>query len=363
MKATPVHRVGCVVLLISFCLVTSHSAAQSQDPAPSGPTYIIFDVPNALSLTVTGMNNAGAIVGSFVDSQTGNTRGFVRGSDGSITVFDAVANTSETVPAGINDAGDIAGSFFDPSTSGDSSFLRHADGEITTFGVPQAFQVLRPSIIAMVIDNGDAIAGFIHPDIGGDTRFGFVRDVQGNITSFPPLSPGQPTPRIFVTCINERGDLAGLTGLLNRDGFVRDREDGVITVFDLGNAGTNRANPVGINNRGDVAGSFLAMQGGQFQTRGFVRTSDGNVTTFDSPLPSAINDSGEIVGEGCSDATGSHLCLRDPNGTLTLFDVPNASVGDAVASVINNRGDVAGSFIDATTLNTHGFLRIANPSN
>lgn len=363
MKANHVQTIVCVVLLFSFFLVIPHSAAQSQDPAPSGPTYIIFDVPNALSLTVTGLNNAGAIVGQFQDSQTNTTRGFVRGSDGTITVFDAVANTWETVPAAINDAGDVAGSYADSSTQSVLSFLRDAGGAITTFGVPQAFQVLRPSIIAMVIDNGGAIAGFILPDIGGDTRFGFVRDGQGNITTFPPLSPGQPTPRIFVTCINERGDLAGLTGLLNRDGFVRDREDGVITVFDVGNAGTNRANPAGINNRGDVAGSYLVLQGGQFQTRGFVRTNDGNVTTFDSPLPSAINDSGEIVGEGCSDATGSHLCLRDPNGTLTLFDVPNASVDEAVASVINNRGDVAGYFIDATTLNTRGFLRIANPSN
>jgi hypothetical protein len=133
---------------------------------------------------------------------------------------------------------------------------------------------------------------------------------------------------------------------LSQDGFVRDRK-GVITVFDVGDGLGPRAYPLGINNRGTITGYFYDSQSDT--ERGFMRDSKGIITVFDGK-PVAINDADEIVGDNF---------LRDSKGNVTVFTVPNSSGTHAVS--VNNRGDVAGSFLDATTGQTRGFVRIANP--
>jgi hypothetical protein len=294
-----------------------------------------------MSTTVVSINNSGEVTGYFQDSSSGATRGFVRELNGDITVFDASEGASRTMPAAINDPGDVAGFFFD--VIGVHSFLRNAQGNITVFDVPRPSPILPPIDFAMAIDNRGDIAGFIIPCPGCDTWVGLVRHRQGDITTFVANSKGS-----VPTCINERGDIAGTTSpyYLSQDGFVRDRK-GVMTVFDAGGEGPGpRAYPVGINNRGTITGYFYDSQSGT--TRGFLRDSKGTITVFDG-IPVAINDADEIVGDNF---------LRDNKGNLTFFNVPNTSNEHAVS--INNRGDVAGNFVDATA-KTRGFVRIANP--
>jgi len=179
-----------------------------------------------------------------------------------------------------------------------------------------------------------------------------VRHRQGDITTFVANSNGS-----VPTGINEWGDIVGVTSPFYsvQDGFVRDRK-GVMTVFDIGAGPGPRAYPVGINNRGDITGYFYDSRsnGGG----GFLRDSKGTITVFVG-MPAAINDADEIVGD-FGNATGVHNFVRDNRGNFTVFDVPNAS-GVAHATSINNRGDVAGYFVDATTGKTRGFVRIANP--
>ena len=365
MKPAHARRIPCIVLLLcGFCALSSRSAAQSQG-VPSGnndgATYIVFDPPNASSTTVTGINDAGDIVGYFQDSQTNATRGFVRGRAGNIIVFDAAPNASETTPAAINAAGDVAGFFFDP-VIGIRSFLRDAQGVTTTFDVPQPNPSSHEVGFAMAIDNSGVIAGFIIPCPGCDTWVGFVRDRQGNITSFESIPHGS-----VPTSINERGDVAGITSPFfpSQEGFLRDRS-GLMTVFDAGGNGPGpKAHPLGINNRGDVAGYYYDSQSRTI--RGFQRDRSGNITTFDASanasatIPSALNDSGKIVGD-FTDATGTpHNFLLDSHGTITVFDVPNAFT--AHADSINNRGDVAGYGYFLATNRNRGFVRVAGPNN
>ena len=335
MKPTYTRR--CLLLVLPFALYAfdSYSLAQGQvPPSGDGASYVVFDVPNAVSTKVVGINNSGEVTGYFQDSPSGGTRGFVREPNGDITVFGGI-------PAAINDPGDVAG----------VNFLRDAHGNITEFDIPLSTTVIRVGF-TMAIDNRGDITGFFIPCLGCGTWEGFVRHRQGDITTFVSGSTGS-----VPTCINERGDIAGTTSpyYLSQEGFVRDRK-GVMTVFDAGGSGPGpRAYPVGINNRGDITGYFYDSQSNA--TRGFLRDSKGNITVFDG-MPAAINDADEIAGD-FSDATGDHNFLRDNKGNVTVFNVPNNSGAHAVS--INNRGDVAGYFLDATTGKTRGFVRIANP--
>ena len=341
MKPNYTRRCLLLVLPFAFCAFDSYSLAQSQVPPSGDPaSYVLFDVPTAVSTKVVGINNSGEVTGYFQDSPWGAQRGFVREPNGDITVFDGI-------PAAINDPGDVAGIVY---AVGIHSFLRNAQGNITVFDVPQLSPTILPIGFAMAIDNRGDIAGFIIPCPGCDTWVGFVRHRQGDITTFAPIVNGS-----VPTGINERGDIVGVTSPFysGREGFVRDRK-GLMTVFDVANSPI-AAYPVGINNRGDITGYFYDSQPNA--TRGFLRDSKGNITVFDG-MPAAINDADEIAGD-FSDATGDHNFLRDNKGNVTVFNVPNNSGAHAVS--INNRGDVAGYFLDATTGKTRGFVRIANP--
>jgi len=352
----PAYSRKCLLFLsvLAFYTFGSCSLAQSQVPTSADhASYVLFDAPNALSTTVVGNNNGGEVVGYFKDASSGVTRGFVREPKGEITVFDASKTALETMPAAINESGDVAGFFFDPTT-GIHSFLRNAQGNITVFEVPQLCGNAPPTGFAMAIDNRDDIAGYIIPCPLADLWVGFVRDHQGEITTFAPITNGS-----VPTGINQRGDITGVTSpyFPAQEGFVRDAK-GVMTVFAAGGEGPGpKAHPVGINNRGSITGFFFDSRSGT--TRGFLRDAKGKITIIDAAgatggtQPAGINDSDEIVGAG-----GGHNFLRDSKGNLTFFDVPNTSGAQAVA--INNRGDVAGYFLGAAG-GTRGFVRIAHP--
>ena len=62
---------------------------------------------------------------------------------------------------------------------------------------------------------------------------------------------------------------------------------------------------------------------------GFVRDSDGNITTFDVPgsigtYSRSINPTGAITGLYYDASDVVHGFVRDSNGNITTFDVPRS---------------------------------------
>jgi hypothetical protein len=84
-------------------------------------TFITFDVPGSISTSSVGIDAAGTITGSYVDSN-GTFHGFERARDGTITTFDVPGSTS-TFPNAINPAGMITGASFS-DTNGTQGFVR-----------------------------------------------------------------------------------------------------------------------------------------------------------------------------------------------------------------------------------------------
>jgi probable HAF family extracellular repeat protein len=158
--------------------------------------------------------------------------------------------------------------------------------------------------------------------------------------------------------INDRGDIAGAYDDGKGDhGFMRDRRGRIITIDVPGARGTTAQK---INNRGQITGVYSETspdtQDLNALARGFL-LDRGKFTRIDAVQTRAvgINNRGQVVGEYTDAAGMVHGFLWD-KGQFTTIDVPGAAGTSAVD--INDRGQIVGVHADdpigATGL--HGFL-------
>lgn len=90
----------------------------------SGGAYTSIDFPGAASTAVSGINDAGQIIGTYVDT-SGNEHGFVL-TGGNFLTMDEPRATTATVPTGINNLGQVAGWYRD--ALGDHGYLATPGG-------------------------------------------------------------------------------------------------------------------------------------------------------------------------------------------------------------------------------------------
>jgi hypothetical protein len=148
---------------------------------------------------------------------------------------------------------------------------------------------------------------------------------------------------------------------------VSAQEPRIIT-FDAPGADTkpgdnNGTYSTGINTWGAITGSY---QDTNSAFHGFLRSPDGQFTTFEAPgantglglgtAPNGINDLGAITGP-YNDASGfSHGFIRSPDGKFTTFDVPGVGGYGSNPIAINLEGAVVGYYTDSNYL-FHSFVR------
>ena len=141
--------------------------------------------------------------------------------------------------------------------------------------------------------------------------------------------------------------------------------DGVIITFDA--LGTRDTQSVGINPAGTIAGIYFDASS---VSHGFVRAPNGAITTFDAPgagtrpgqgtggLGGAINPAGTIAGNYIDANFECHGFVRATNGAITTFDAPDAGTGLFQGTIpfgSNPAGAIVGYYIDASNV-FHGFL-------
>jgi len=288
----------------------------------SAGVFTVLDVPgqgtlNGQGATAQRINAADTIVGYFADSQS-VIHGFTRTLDGNFSIFDAPGAIA-TYTAGINDAGTVVGQFVDNNLAV-HGFIRTQDGTFTVFDVPGAANL---SVVG--INAGGAVTSSF-----ADILFvyhGFLRNPDGTSDIFD-------APGVGIGCDPESG-----TGCI---------------------MGTGVAD---INGSGEIVGTDYATIG----PRSFVRTAAGVFNVFTPPgtngagsSSAGINDSGAIVGNYTDANNATHGYLRNPDGTITRIDDPNAfqeanSAGTFVTH-INATGAIVGYYFDAQGAR-HGFLR------
>lgn len=131
--------------------------------------------------------------------------------------------------------------------------------------------------------------------------------------------------------------------------------------------------PDSVNGAGAITGHYADGNG---TYRGFLRSSEGEFTTFDAPgassatgdgtFPRSISAGGAIIGS-YSDWSEANKELnrgfmRSPEGRFTTFQAPGADTTAGVGNgtfpdSISDAGAITGHYTDARNVN-HGFLRI-----
>ena len=128
----------------------------------------------------------------------------------------------------------------------------------------------------------------------------------------------------------------------------------------------------GYNPYSTCAGAYEG-DSGNFVAHSFVRTSDATITTFEAPGAgtgsyqgtgfnqiAGLNCRGQVTAEFVDSNYVFHGFLRQPDGSITTFDVPLADTTDASAGTvpvsINFGGSFTGNYLDSNFV-SHGFLR------
>ncbi|MGA8504679.1 MAG: hypothetical protein WB762_03610 [Candidatus Sulfotelmatobacter sp.] len=151
-------------------------------------------------------------------------------------------------------------------------------------------------------------------------------------------------------------------------GVSASAQEPYIITFDAPGADTkpgdfNGTYPGSINFWGVITGSY---QDTNSTFHGFVRSPEGNFTTFEAPgadlgsfngtAPCCINDLGAITGVYYDNTGFSHGFVRSPEGKFTTFDVPGVGGFGTTPRGFNLEGAVVGTYTDST-YSFHAFLR------
>lgn len=279
-----------------------HTAVQAEP-------IVFINHPEAVATQARGINNAGQIAGSFLDS-SGRFHGFLLDRVGGTFTTISVAGAANTFVFGINNNGQMVGTFGDSLSGSTRGFLLNGIGSSAIpFDVPGAFSTQAFGIN----DHGQIVGGFATAD--GDRVSGFLLDgIGGSFTTFD--IPGAVN-FTSATAINNAGQIVGAFGELDlgigggiplsSQAFLLNSVDGPHIII---NVETSPGVPapitiaLGINNLGDIVGFYDvdASAGDDTSIHGFLRFGDtGNPISFDVPggfgtVVSGINDAGFFVG-------------------------------------------------------------------
>jgi hypothetical protein len=267
--------------------------------------------------------------------------------------FDPPGST-DTNPNAVNGAGTVTG-FYRDANGGIHGFVRDKEGNITSFDAPGASLTVPTGIRP----NDDIVGYFV--DQNG--VHGFVRDHQGDFATFDVPS----VDRTGVIGVNANGEITGaaccigsLEFPLNNLGYVRDHQGSITTFYGpLGNI-----NPRSINASKEVSGDYI-IDLANFRFECFLRSPNGDTRSIVIPgsvstSGCVLNSSGLVAGSYC-DSWGVHGFLRDDKGAYTRFDAPDAYFhGDCFSGTwptgINDAATIIGTYFDSQFV-THGFLR------
>jgi len=271
-----------------ICLFTFSSVAVGMTAR-----FTTINYPNAAHTYALGLNPAGDIVGSYVDT-LGHEHGFVLRT-GNFTSFDWPGSTW-TEGFGINPNGDIVGQYgwFDGNVHG---FLLR-NGVLYPIDVPG-----QQNTMPFKINPEGMIVGCLHhwnssvpPGTDLNTMMGFTMDAAG-VTN-------QTMIRSMNTGVNPEGDVvgyyfgtpSGTTSVRAEWSYLMGGATGLMTWFQFPEAYATMA--MDVNPTGTIVGRY------RFQTpatlHGFVMEG-GQFESFDVPgatqtFPYSISATGDIVG-------------------------------------------------------------------
>jgi probable HAF family extracellular repeat protein len=309
-------------------------------PPPPKFIYTTLNDPLATTYTTaTGINDAGQIVGYYVDG-SGVQHGFLYSNGTYATFDDPLATSGVTRPYGINNAGQIVGFYTD--NTGEHGFL-YSNGTYTTLDDPLGVGTTD----ALGINNEGQIVGN-----------GFIYS-NGTYTGFDGRAFG----------INNAGQIVGVYGGGFR-GFIY--SNGAYTATIDPSAYPTTTEPLGINNAGQVVGGYLDL--GRSTSPAFLATpvtqvfgvtvspssgdeNTGNTITFTVKMGDRVtvtgtpaltlNDGGTAIyqsGSGTDTLVFSTTIANGQNaGTLAVTGNNVDGVAIEIIDTFGNEADLSGA--------------------
>lgn len=359
------------------------------------PRIIAFDASGAgngayQGTYVTSINALGVIGGFYRDTNY-VSHGFLRSPDGKFVSFDVPGATegAGTYVIAINDEGAAVGYWNDVSDAF-HGFLRKPDGTIVNYTDPNEctgadYQGCQGTGFYAVNDLGQAAGAYLDMNY---VNHGLVGNLGGKVTPYEAPGSGS-TPDSTPTNYTYQGTDANITASINvlgavtgeyvdsgyvSHGYVRGAFGSFIE-FDAAGADATDAGhgtyPASINNFGEVTGDYLDANN---VYHAFLRYRNGTFASFDAPgadtmagsfsgtYPSTVNDLGLIVGTDQDSNNVYHGFVRNPNGTVIVFDAPGADqtpqdYNGTFTAGVNLEGAIAGYYVDVNYV-SHGFIRV-----
>lgn len=262
-----------------------------RDPAGNITTFsTAAPYPNNSLTVVEGMNNSGTVVG-FSYWVGAYNRGFIRSSNGNITVISLSGAIGNTEAWGINDNGDVTGNWF----AQNPPFQSHGFIVSGTGGTYISFDVPNPSKSVTTLDT-DPVSINLSGEVAGtfvdsnNTTHIFLRNAKGHFTTYDIAG----SLGIIVTKINDSGVIGGrYTDASGTEyGFTQTtRGKKVLATFAYPGSTTVGTDPNDLNSNGDITGAYY--DGSAFH--GFLLDSGGNFSPLDVPgatetYPLGLND-------------------------------------------------------------------------
>ena len=295
-----------IVSLLGVLLLVIAPGGASATPY----TFMTISVPGAVSTTASGINNSGAIVGSY-STNGNNTIGFLDQNNSFTTI--SIPGAVFTTASGINNSGAIVG------TGGTNGFL-YQNNTFTTISVPGGNSTTE----VLGINNLGAVVGRVFSFVGSTPSPNGFLDQHNVFTQLEMM--------LSATGINDSGTIVGYTqGVSGGVSGVLDQNN-VFTLFNM--PGEMVTVPHGINNSNAIVGSYSqngfgssgGSAGGFLDIGGVFSTINDPLASLGGTIPFGINNSGQIVGEYVN-ASGTYGFLATPNaltstpepGTVILF--------------------------------------------
>ena len=269
-----------------------------------------IDRPGAVDTLVNGINDSGWIVGTSetADQAAAFTEeGYLLRGKNYKTIF--FPGAFDTDLGGINDRGVIFGTYGATATNGDHCFQWSEQGGYTDVSIPVEGATF-PDCNGINV-RGDMVGSYVGAcDLVNDpfcnssgTVHGFLKTKAGVFTTLDvPFAGATGTE---ARGINEDGDIVGTYVQTSGPDGAFLLHEGVYTRININ--GTTSVDAYGINEEGDIVGSYTKCQtSGEFPTcedHGFL-LSEGKLTTIDVPFADAketnkvtgINEDGWMVG-------------------------------------------------------------------
>jgi probable HAF family extracellular repeat protein len=278
--------------------------------------FTSFDGPgnNGGGTTVNGINNNGDVVGFSSDNAANPTllTNFIRNPDGTFNVL-AIGGDPLAMANGINDSRTVVG-----GASNGTAFMLSSGGTLTTLA---SVNGTTASQTAFGTNNAGLVVGQYADNATGNTP-GFLLN-GGTYTTL------NPTINAFVTNAQGVNNLALVTGFYSTDGVHQH-------------------------------GFFYNSSSQQFTL-----AADPNVANLSLTQFLGINDNGLAVGYYQTNDGSQHGFLYNTSTqAYTFLDDPSAAIsGVSITQItgVNNAGEIAGFYVDATTGLQRGFIATPVP--